>query len=78
MPGGKQSAAEVASRAIAALARGQRTIVPYFGGWFASILVRFLPVNMITALIEKGRDQTKALQGWTAANENDRRKEFVP
>jgi uncharacterized protein len=53
MPGGKQSAAEVATRAIAALARGQRTIVPYFGGWFTSILVRFLPVGLITRSIEK-------------------------
>ena len=53
MPGGRQSAAEVAFRAIAALARGQRTIVPYFSGWFTSILVRFLPVSLITGLIEK-------------------------
>lgn len=53
LPGGKQSAEEVSQRAIAALARGQRTIIPYFGGWFLSLIVRFLPVGLITASIEK-------------------------
>jgi hypothetical protein len=51
--GKKQSAAEVARLAVAALARGQRTIVPYFGGWFTAQLVRVLPVNLITYFIEK-------------------------
>ncbi len=49
----KQPAPEVARLAIAALDRGQRTIVPYFGGWFTAQLVRFLPVNLITYFIEK-------------------------
>jgi len=53
LPGGRQSAEEVAQRAIAALARGQRTIVPYFTGSFLAQLVRFLPVGLITSSIEK-------------------------
>ncbi|MGA9668332.1 MAG: SDR family oxidoreductase [Terracidiphilus sp.] len=51
--GKKQPAAEVARLAVAALARGQRTIVPYFGGWFSALLVRFLPNTLITTMIEK-------------------------
>src|ERR1700723_3058033 len=39
MPGGKQSAEEVARIGIAALARGQRMIVPYFAGRFTAQLV---------------------------------------
>jgi short-subunit dehydrogenase len=53
MPGGRQSAEEVSRRAIAALVRGQRTIIPYFGGWFTAMLVRFLPVGLVTRSIEK-------------------------
>jgi len=53
MPGGRQSAEEVSRRAIAALARGQRTIIPYFGGWFTALLVRFLPIGLVTRSIEK-------------------------
>jgi short-subunit dehydrogenase len=53
MPGGKQSAEEVARLGISALARGQRTIIPYFGGKFTALLVRFLPVGLITNQIEK-------------------------
>jgi short-subunit dehydrogenase len=48
-----QSAPEVARKAISALARGQRTILPSFSGWFSALLVRFLPVSLITHLIEK-------------------------
>jgi len=48
-----QSAEDVSQKAIAALARGQRTIVPYFGGWFLSLLVRVLPVGLITYFVEK-------------------------
>src|ERR1035441_239080 len=48
-----QAAPEVARLAVAALARGQRTIIPYFGGKFNALLVRFLPVGMITHLLEK-------------------------
>jgi short-subunit dehydrogenase len=51
--GGRQATAEVARRAIAALARGQRTIIPNFGGWFTARLVRFLPTTLITRMIEK-------------------------
>jgi uncharacterized protein len=53
MPGGRQSAEEVSRRAIAALARGQRTIIPYLGGWFTAMLVRLLPVWLVTRSIEK-------------------------
>jgi short-subunit dehydrogenase len=54
MPGGKQSAEAVARRGVAALARGRRTIVPYFTGAFTAFLVRFLPVGLITHFVEKG------------------------
>lgn len=53
MPGGKQSAEEVASRGIAALARGQRTIIPKFTWQLTALLTRFLPVGMITNMVEK-------------------------
>jgi short-subunit dehydrogenase len=49
-----QSAAEVARLAIAALVRGQRTIVPKWSGRFTAFLVRFLPVGLITHFVEKG------------------------
>lgn len=48
-----QPAQDVARLAVAALARGQRTIVPYFGGRFTAFLVRFLPVGLITHCVEK-------------------------
>lgn len=48
-----QPAAEVARQGVAALARGQRTIIPYFGGKFNAFLVRLLPVGLITHYIEK-------------------------
>jgi short-subunit dehydrogenase len=48
-----QPAPDVARLAVAALARGQRTIVPYFGGKFTAFLVRFLPVGLITHFVEK-------------------------
>jgi short-subunit dehydrogenase len=50
---GTQPAADVASIGIDALARGQRTIVPYFGGKFSAFMVRFLPVRLITYMVEK-------------------------
>jgi len=46
-----QPAEEVARKGIAALAGGKRTIVPYFAGKVSVLLVRFLPVGLITALI---------------------------
>jgi len=53
MPGGRQSAEEVSRLAIAALARGKRTIIPYFGGRFTAQLMRVLPVRLVTHSIEK-------------------------
>jgi uncharacterized protein len=53
MPGKRQSAEEVAELGIAALARGKRTIVPYFGGRFIALMVRFLPNGLITHFVEK-------------------------
>jgi short-subunit dehydrogenase len=48
-----QPAQEVARLAVAALARGKRTIVPNFGGRVTACLVRFLPAGLITYFIEK-------------------------
>jgi hypothetical protein len=57
-----QSAEDVAQKGVAALARGRRTIVPYFGGKLTAVLVRFLPVSLITYFIEKGsRSQTQSV-----------------
>jgi short-subunit dehydrogenase len=50
---GQQPAVDVARLAIAALARGQRTLIPYFGGRFNAFLVRFLPTRLITYFVEK-------------------------
>ena len=50
---GMQSAEDVARRAVLALARGQRTIVPNFKGAFTAFLTRFIPTTNITALLEK-------------------------
>jgi short-subunit dehydrogenase len=50
---GVQSAPEVARQAILALARGKRTILPSFSGRVSALLVRFLPLGLITHLIEK-------------------------
>jgi hypothetical protein len=49
-----QSAEEVARLGIAALVRGQRTILPKPSGRFTAFLVRFLPVGLITRFVEKG------------------------
>ena len=48
-----QSAEEVARLGLEALARGKRTIVPYFGGRFTAMLVRFLPVGLITYFVAR-------------------------
>jgi len=48
-----QTSGEVARQAIAALARGQRTLIPYFRGRVTAFLVRFLPVTLITHFVEK-------------------------
>ena len=60
-PGHVQSAEEVARKAIRALAWGRRTIIPYWGGRFISVLVRFLPTRLITHYIEKGSRPPQAL-----------------
>jgi hypothetical protein len=49
-----QSAGEVARLGIAALVRGQRTIIPKASGRITAFLVRFLPVGLITHFVEKG------------------------
>ncbi len=49
----QQPAADVARLAIASLARGQRTLIPYFRGRLTAFLVRFLPVGLITRYVEK-------------------------
>ena len=49
----QQTAEEVARLAVAALARGQRTLIPYFGGRLNALLVRILPAGVITRFIEK-------------------------
>jgi short-subunit dehydrogenase len=64
MPGGRQPAEDVARIGVAALARGRRTIVPYFAGRFTAQLVRFLPVGLITYFVEKAaRPKPKQPQG---------------
>jgi hypothetical protein len=51
---GTQPAHEVARQAIAALARGQRMIIPNIGGRLLAFMVRFFPTRMITYFVEKG------------------------
>jgi hypothetical protein len=53
MPGGRQSAEEVARIGVAALARGKHTVLPYFGGKVITMLARVLPVGLITSQVEK-------------------------
>jgi short-subunit dehydrogenase len=48
-----QPAEEVARLALAALARGQRTLIPTFSGRLSAFFVRFLPVSLITRFVEK-------------------------
>jgi len=50
---GKQPAAELARLALAALARGQRTLVPTWDGKLIALLMRLLPVNCVTTTYEK-------------------------
>lgn len=55
-----QTAEEVAQRAIDALARGKRTILPKSSSRFTAFLVRLLPVGLITYYVEKAaRPMTK-------------------
>jgi short-subunit dehydrogenase len=48
-----QSAEEVARLGLVALAGGKRTIIPYFGGRFTALMVRFLPVGLITYFVAR-------------------------
>jgi uncharacterized protein len=50
---GKQPAAEVARLALAALARGQRTIIPTWDGKLIALLMRLLPLSRVTTSYEK-------------------------
>jgi short-subunit dehydrogenase len=60
---GVQPAQDVARKAIDALARGRRTIVPNFKGAFTAFLVRFIPTRLITSVLEKalrpGKDSAR-------------------
>jgi uncharacterized protein len=49
-----QSADEVARLGIAALLRGQRAILPKWSGRFTAFIVRFVPVGLVTRIVEKG------------------------
>jgi hypothetical protein len=49
----RQSAEDVARQGVEALARGQRTIVPYLKGRLTAFIVRFLPAGLITRMVEK-------------------------
>jgi short-subunit dehydrogenase len=50
---GVQPTEDVARLAISALVRGRRTIIPNLSGRVTASLVRFLPVSLITRVIEK-------------------------
>ncbi|MFZ1938834.1 MAG: SDR family oxidoreductase [Terracidiphilus sp.] len=50
---GMQSAQDVARKAVLALARGKRTIVPNFKGALGAFLTRFVSTRRITAILEK-------------------------
>jgi short-subunit dehydrogenase len=48
-----QATPEVAAKAVAALARGRRVIIPNASGRLTAFIVRFVPVGAITRAIEK-------------------------
>ncbi len=50
---GVQATEVVAAKGIDALARGQRTIIPYFGGWLSALLVRLVPTGVITWIVAR-------------------------
>ena len=50
---GAQPAEEVARKGVAGLARGRRTVIPRASGSMSALLVRFLPVGVITGIIER-------------------------
>ena len=55
-----QPAEDVARLGVAALARGQRTILPQTQGKVTAFLVRFLPVSLITYFVERAARPEKA------------------
>ncbi len=50
---GVQPAEEVARRGVDALLRGRRVLIPRLDRRFAAFLVRFVPVRLITRVVEK-------------------------
>jgi uncharacterized protein len=50
---GLQTAEEVARQGIEGLARGKRTVSPRWSGRMTALMVRFLPVGLITRVVEK-------------------------
>ena len=48
-----QSAEEVARLGLESLANGKRKIIPNFGGQITAMLVRFLPISLITFFVAK-------------------------
>jgi uncharacterized protein len=51
--GGLQPAQEVAHKAVLALARGRRTIIPNAKGAFGAFMVRFAPMRSVTRMLER-------------------------
>ncbi len=50
---GVQPVDDVARQAVAALAHGRRVVIPNARGRFTAFLVRFVPVGLVTRVIEK-------------------------
>ena len=50
---GVQSAEAVARTGVAALERGQRTVLPHWTGRITAAVVRFLPVRVVTKIVER-------------------------
>jgi uncharacterized protein len=48
-----QTAEVVVERGLLALAKGKRTIIPYFGGKATAFVVRLVPVGLITYMVAK-------------------------
>lgn len=48
-----QSAEDVARQGVEGMARGRRTVIPYAGGRMSALLVRALPVSLITRVVER-------------------------
>jgi short-subunit dehydrogenase len=48
-----QSAEDVARLGVEGMARGRRTVIPYAGGRMSALLVRALPVSLITHVVER-------------------------